>query len=55
MLQHARSISHELPEPQREPSPDPPRGNFFRGFLFALLFSLPLWALIIWGVYELLH
>ena len=55
MPQHARSISHELPERQREPSPAQPKGSFFRGFLFAILFSIPLWALIIWGVYELLH
>ena len=56
MSQHARSYSHALPERQHEaPSPAPRQENFFRGFLFAILFSIPLWILIIWGIYELLH
>ena len=30
-------------------------GNFARGFLFALLFSVPVWGLILLGVYELVR
>ncbi len=51
---HQHALSRELTEQQRETvNPSPPEPSFFRGVFFAILFSIPLWGLIIWAAYEL--
>jgi len=56
MHSHPLSIPHTLVRPRREPAEAfPPEGNFVRGLFFGVLFSAPVWAVIIWGIYELAH
>ena len=56
MYSHQLSVHQELAR-QHEHVTQPVQvdGNFSRGFLYALLFSIPLWGLIVWGVYAVLH
>ena len=54
MYSHPLFIPHALAHPRREPArPLPSEGNCIRGLFFGVLFSVPMWALILWGVYEL--
>ena len=56
MYSHPLSISQTLPRHDREAASDlPPQGNFVRGFFVAIALSVPIWGLIVWGVYELFH
>lgn len=54
MYSHQLSIPRPLSRPDRqvakfrEPGP-----MFFRGLFYGIALSVPLWALIIWGVKEL--
>ncbi len=54
MRQRATAIWQVIPEEQQEAAESAPTEvNLFRGLFFGILFSLPLWGLIIWGAYEL--
>ncbi len=53
MRQHAFSISHVAPHERGAAEPAPQEVSFFRGLFFGILFSIPIWGLIIWGAYEL--
>lgn len=41
--------------PKTQPAPDSSQRNFCRGAFFGVLFSVPIWAAIAWGIYELVR
>ena len=54
MYSHQLSIPRPLARPHREVAElREPGPRFFRGLLYGVAFSAPIWALIIWGVKEL--
>jgi hypothetical protein len=50
LVWRAKSETAAQPDAAEQPAQKP---NFYRGVFFGVLFSLPLWAGIGWGIYEL--
>ena len=56
MYSHQLSVPHQLAQQHEHVAQSVQvEGNFSRGFLYALLFSIPIWGLIGWGVYALIR